>query len=39
MNIPQQNQMFQGTFDWSIDSLTLKYNNVTEKVWLSGCYR
>lgn len=31
MNIPQQNQMFQGTFDWSIDSLTLKYNNVTEK--------
>ena len=31
MNIPQQEQTFQGTFDWSIDSLTLKYNNVTEK--------
>lgn len=31
MNIPQQEQMIEGTFDWSIDSLILKYDNVTER--------
>lgn len=31
MNNPRQEQMIEGTFDWSIDSLILKYNDVTEK--------
>lgn len=31
MNNPRQEQMIEGTFDWSIDSLILKYNDVTER--------
>ncbi|MCS2890489.1 hypothetical protein [Parabacteroides faecis] len=31
MNIPLLEQTFCGTFNWSIDSLTLKYNDITEK--------
>lgn len=31
INNPRTGEKYQGSYDWNIDSLTLKYNDMTEK--------